>query len=361
MFRLNTADLFVKASASIRDTIKCIDNSGRISLALLVDQENRLVSVFTDGDVRRAILRGIGLDAPVTELLPIKSTMPNSRAVTAPVNTPRVALLQIMQEKGIRQLPLVDESGSVVDIVLLQDLLPRAATELQAVIMAGGFGKRLRPLTDDIPKPMLPVGGRPIMERIVEQLQEAGIRRVNVATHYKSEKIVQHFGSGEAFGVEMRYVNEDRPLGTGGALSLMEVPDKPLLVVNGDVLTTVDYRQMFEFHQENKADMTVAVNLHVISVPFGVVDCENARVCRVREKPDLKLLVNAGIYLLEPDVFAFVHRQQHFHMTELIQWLIEAGRSVVSFPIREVWLDVGRPQDYEKAQTQVEAFSEIHA
>ena len=361
MYRTNISELFVRSDASIREVTKCIDRSGRISLALLVDEESRLVSVFTDGDVRRAILHGIALDAPVTELLPIKARMPNSGAVTAPVTANRRSLLSLMQARGIRQLPLVDEERRVVDIVLLRDLLPKTPEGLQAVIMAGGFGKRLMPLTSNVPKPMLPVGGRPLMERIVEQLHGAGIRRVNVATHYKSEQIVEHFGSGEAFGVEMRYVNEERPLGTGGALSLMEVPKEPLLVVNGDVLTTVDYHQMFEFHQEQKADMTVAVNQHVIAVPFGVVDCEDTKVRQLREKPTIKLLVNAGIYLIEPTVFQFVHRNESFHMTDLMQWLISAGRTVVSFPIREVWLDIGQQQDYEKAQQQVKSFEEVPA
>jgi NDP-sugar pyrophosphorylase family protein len=320
-----------------------------------------LVSVFTDGDIRRAILNGVALDAPITDLLPIKAKMPNSKAVTAPANTDRQTLLEIMRQKAVRQLPLVDEQQRVVDVVLLRDLLPRKSEGLQAMIMAGGFGKRLRPLTDNLPKPMLPVGGRPLMEHIVEQLHDAGIRHVNVATHYKSEKIVEHFGSGQGFGVEMKYLNEDRPLGTGGALNLLEIPKGPLLVVNGDVLTNVDYRQMFEFHQDNKADMTVAVNLHIISVPFGVVDCVETKIRRLREKPDIKLFVNAGIYLIEPTVFKFVHKRDAFHMTDLMQWLIAAGRAVVSFPIREVWLDVGRHQDYAKAQGEMQIMSEVHA
>ena len=304
MYKKNIEEFFVTSRDTIRRGIECIDRSGQISLALLVDDRKRLVSVFTDGDIRRAILGGLALDAPITDLLPIKAKMPNSKAVTAPVDTDRQNLLEIMQKKAVRQLPLVDKHQRVVDVVLLRDLLPRKSANLQAMIMAGGFGKRLRPLTNNIPKPMLPVGGRPLMEHIVEQLHDAGIRRVNVATHYKSEQIVEHFGSGKAFGVEMNYLNEDRPLGTGGALNLLDVPKGPLLVVNGDVLTNVDYRQMFEFHQDNKADMTVAVNLHIINVPFGVVDCEETRIRELREKPDIKLLVNAGIYLIEPARFS---------------------------------------------------------
>jgi dTDP-glucose pyrophosphorylase/CBS domain-containing protein len=343
-------ELCIPASATIREAMKCIDRSGAISLALLVDEQGRLLSVLTDGDLRRGILHRLTLDAPVIDLLPIKALMPNAKAVTAPVGTDHATLLKIMQEKAVRQLPLVDEHDKVVDIVLLRDLLPEVTSSLQAVIMAGGFGKRLLPLTEELPKPMLPIGGRPLIERIVQQLQQAGIHRLNITTHYKPEKIVEHFGSGSAFGVDINYVNEDLPLGTGGALRLMAKPDSPFLVVNGDVLTGIDYRQMLEYHREHQAEMTVAVNLHSIKVPYGVVDSDGSRITGLREKPDLTLFVNAGIYLLEPSVYSFIPENEHFNMTDLIQRLIEAGRPVVSFPIREYWLDVGQHPDYERAQ-----------
>jgi len=344
------AKLCVSSSTTIRDAIKCIDQSGVVSLALLVDADGRLLSVLTDGDIRRGILHRLTLDAPVTDLLPIKALMPNAKAVTAPVGTDKPTLLRIMQEKGVRQLPLLDEEDKVVDIVLRRDLLPDVASGLQATIMAGGFGTRLWPLTEELPKPMLPVGGRPLMERIVQQLQQAGIHRLNIATHYKPEKIVEHFGTGSAFGVDINYVNEDLPLGTGGALRLLPPPDSPFLVINGDVLTGIDYLQMLEYHREHDADMTVAVNLHTIKVAYGVVDSDGSRITGLREKPELTLFVNAGIYLLEPSIYKHIPAEQHFNMTDLIQSLIAAGRPVVSFPIREYWLDVGQHPDYQRAQ-----------
>jgi NDP-sugar pyrophosphorylase family protein len=219
--------------------------------------------------------------------------------------------------------------------------------------MAGGSGTRLRPLTEDLPKPMLPIGGRPLMERLVEQLQQAGIRQVNVTTHYKPEKIVEHFGDGHAFGVEMRYVNEDRPLGTGGALGLIAPPQETLLVINGDIVTQVSFRAMLAFHQEHQAKMTVAVRRYEVQVPYGVVECEGSQVRQLREKPQLGFLVNAGIYLLEPSVYEFIPHGQHFNMTDLIQWVLEAGQTVVSFPIREYWLDIGQHPDYVQAQDDV--------
>jgi dTDP-glucose pyrophosphorylase/CBS domain-containing protein len=343
-------ELCLTTSATIRDAIKCIDRSGAISLALLVDESGRLMSVLTDGDIRRGILHRLDLTAPIVDLLPIKALMPNAKAVTAPAGTDHPALLRIMQEKGVRQLPLIDAEEKVVDIVLLRDLLPEVTSGLQAVVMAGGFGTRLSPLTEEMPKPMLPVGGRPLLERIVAQLQNAGIQRVNITTHYKPEKIVEHFGTGSAFGVDIQYVNEDRPLGTGGALRLLPLPDAPTLVVNGDVLTNIDYRQMLEYHRDHAADMTVAVNLHTIEVPYGVIESDGARVTEVQEKPEIKLFVNAGIYLLEPSVYDFIPQAERFNMTDVIEALIEADRNVISFPIREYWMDIGQHNDYEQAQ-----------
>lgn len=352
--KLPVESFCITTSCTVRDAVQCIDRSGRISLALLVDDNGCLLSVLTDGDIRRGLLRGISLDAPVSGLLEIKAAMPNAKAVTAAVSADPGTLLKIMQERGVRQLPLVDEQEKVVDVVLLRDLLPEATGGLQAVVMAGGFGTRLRPFTDQIPKPMLPVAGRPLMERIIEQLRQAGIRRVNVSTHYKAEKIVEHFGDGNAFGVSINYVNEDTPLGTGGALGLMPPPDTPVLVVNGDILTGIDYRQMLEYHQDHKAAMTVAVNVHTVKIPYGVIECDGARITSVREKPELRFFVNAGIYLLEPEVYKWIPSGEHFNMTDLIERMICECQTVVSFPIREYWLDIGHPDDYRRAQADAE-------
>ncbi len=357
MEKLRFADLCVSSSATIRETMKCIDRSGAVSLALLVDGEGKLLSVLTDGDIRRGILRRLSLDAPVSELLPIKAKMPNARAVTAEVGTDRATLIRVMQEKGVRQLPLVNEYDQVIDIVSLRDLLPEVTSKLQAVIMAGGMGKRLSPLTDELPKPMLPLGGRPLLEHIVAQLQQAGISQVNITTHYKPEKIMEHFGTGSAFGVNINYVNEDRPLGTGGALRLMPQQDTPILVINGDVVTRIDFHQMRDYHRESAADMTVAVNLHTIQVPYGVVECEDSAITAIKEKPDIKLFINAGVYLLEPSVYEFIPKDEHFNMTDLVEQLIKAGRTVVSFPIREYWMDIGQHKDYAQAQEDLVAES----
>ncbi len=342
--------LHIASGTTLRDAIRAIDASGRLSIALLVDEERRLLAVITDGDVRRGLLAGLTLDTPVSELLAIKALEPNPQAVTASVDTDSAELLHKMQERHIRQIPLLDDKGRVADIITLSELLPTHSQELRAVIMAGGFGTRLRPLTDTTPKSMLPIAGRPIMEWIVEKLRNAGIRQVKVATHFMPEKIKDYFGDGQSFGVEMEYVNEDRPLGTGGALGLMAQPAEPFLVINGDVLTEIDFQKMLDFHQEQEAEMTVAINLHQVEIPYGVIDCTGPLVTRLREKPRMNLLVNAGIYLLQPTVYQHIPHDTYFNMTDLIQWLLDAGRRVVGFPIREYWMDIGQHPDYSQAQ-----------
>jgi len=221
------------------------------------------------------------------------------------------------------------------------------------VIMAGGFGTRLRPLTDDTPKPMLPIGGKPLMERTIEGLQKSGISRINVTTHYLQEKITRYFGTGSRFGVELRYVSEDEPLGTAGALRLMEDVNEPLLVMNGDILTKVDFRSLLKFHQEQKAALTVAVRQYDVQVPYGVIEAEKGIVTGLQEKPRFNFLVNAGIYLLEPSARRCIPDGEPYDMTDLIAHLLERGETVAGFPIMEYWLDIGKHDDFRKAQQDV--------
>ena len=188
------------------------------------------------------------------------------------------------------------------------------------------------------------------MERIIDQLKDVGIRQVNVTTLYKPEKIKDYFGNGEAFGINLNYIHESEPLGTGGALGLLPMPDEPMLVINGDILTQVDFRAMLDYHKEHNADMTVAVRQYGLQVPYGVVECEGPIIRNLKEKPELMFFVNAGIYLLDPSVYKFIPSGEHFNMTDLIQWLLDAGRLVVSFPVREYWLDIGQHADYIQAQ-----------
>jgi NDP-sugar pyrophosphorylase family protein len=193
------------------------------------------------------------------------------------------------------------------------------------------------------------------MELTIEKLQNAGIEHVSVSTNYRAAKIIEHFGDGKAFGIELNYIQEDRPLGTAGALGLMEPPKNTLLVINGDVITQMDLRKMFSYHQEQKAEITVGVRQFDVQIPYGVLECEGPKVRELKEKPQVTFLVNAGIYLLEPSVFDFITKGARLDMTELIQHLLDNERHVVSFPIIEYWLDIGQPADYDQAQSDAQA------
>lgn len=321
-------------------------DKGGAGIVLLCNRRRRLLGVLTDGDVRRAILHGLDLQQPSV-------TIATKDPITARPNISMAEALQIMNTgKGfpVNQLPLVDDEGRLRGILLRRDLSADLDLPLSAVIMAGGFGTRLLPLTADTPKPMLPLGDRPLLEVIMKQLRESGIRRVHVSTHYKGDAITQHFGNGAAFGLSIAYVNEQRPLGTAGALGLMATPEEPLLVINGDVVTRLDFRAMLDFHTHHHADMTVAVRQHEHRVPFGVVKTSGVRITSIVEKPVTKYFINAGIYLLSTDACRRIPAGEHYDMTDLIAELLADGRCVVGFPVREYWKDIGQIADYQQAQ-----------
>jgi NDP-sugar pyrophosphorylase family protein len=259
-------------------------------------------------------------------------------------------LLQILRDHSIQHLPLIDEDQKVVALVTLDDFVADQESPVQAVIMAGGLGLRMRPLTEETPKPMLPVGGRPLLEIIVDQLRSTGIKHISIAVNHKLEKIVEHFGDGKDFGVDITYATEDRPLGTAGALGLIKQPDDTTLVINGDILTSVDFGAMLAFHREHQAELTIAVTRHESQIPYGVVECDGAVVRGISEKPLMSFLINAGIYLLEPASHGLIPNGEPYDMTDLIVRLLEENRTVVAFPIREYWIDVGQMADYEQAQ-----------
>jgi NDP-sugar pyrophosphorylase family protein len=256
-----------------------------------------------------------------------------------------------MARYRIRQIPLLDSDGRVVDIALESDYLTQSTLPLDGFIMAGGFGKRLMPLTEALPKPMLPVNGRPLLEHLVGKLREAGIHHVSISTHYLAKSIIEHFQDGKDFGVDIEYVDEDQPTGTAGSLAKATVGDLPLLIINGDILTSINFRAMLEFHREHSADMTVAVQQHEVRIPYGVISTNGIDAVRIIEKPLVRHFVNAGIYLIQPGVCRMVPANQPFDMPELITNLIDAQKRVICFPIREYWMDVGQLEQYERAST----------
>ena len=345
----NLEKLSILRSASIRDAITKMDVT-RVGIIIVLDQAERLVGTVTDGDLRRATLANIDFDEPVGVLLDRKSGSMHASPITAPADTDRGSLLKILQQHSIRHLPLTDSDQKFVGLVTQDEFVPKEMASVQALLMAGGQGNRLRPLTETLPKPMLPMGERPLLEIIVQQLRMAGINRINLAVHHESEKITQHFGDGSEFGVSISYVTEDRPLGTAGALGLMEIPRETTLVMNGDILTQVDFQAMLDFHRECRADLTVAVQRHEMKIPYGVLECEGTVVKGIAEKPDFNFFLNAGMYLLEPPVYGFIPAGEPYDMTDLIQHLLDEGRAVAAFPVLEYWIDIGAPEEYQRAQ-----------
>ena len=343
----------ITRSHLVRDLMGVMDRCA-LGITLVVDEQQRLEATVTDGDVRRAILLGISLDQSVPDLLATRKSNVRTRPpITAPVGTEPEELLRLMAEHSIRQVPLLDADERVIEIALDSDYLAASALPLDSLIMAGGFGKRLMPLTEKCPKPMLPVRGKPILEHLVCKLRTAGIHHVNISTHYLAESIVEHFHDGKDFGVDIEYVNEDQPMGTAGSLAKAAVGNLPLLVVNGDILTSIDFRAMLEFHCEHSADMTVAVQQYEVKIPYGVITIDGVDAVHIVEKPTQRNFVNAGIYLLQPSVCKMVPSDHAFDMPDLITSLIGAHMRVVCFPIREYWLDIGQMDQYQKAHMDV--------
>ena len=332
----------IAPQAPISDAIAQLNEAGTGAL-LETDADGKLCGLITDGDIRRAVIRRRPLNDSCDSIAtrePVRASHPISAAEA----------LHLMNEQDIHQLPLVDAEGRVVELVLRKDLVPARQHDLKAVVMAGGYGKRLLPLTEKVPKPMLPVGERPLLELILQQLRRAGIQDVNVTTHYLPDSIFGHFGNGEHFGVRLNYSREEHPLGTAGGLRLMPRPLGTFLVINGDILTGVPFQQMLQYHRSHRAVLTVGVRKYDMQVPFGVVDCDDVRITSIEEKPCLSYFINAGTYLLEPAAWDRIPGGQQFDMTDLIRVLLESGETVVGFPIMEYWIDVGRHEDYIKAQ-----------
>lgn len=334
----------IDPASSIRDAMVRIGRS-RYHILLVVDAERRLLGTVTDGDIRRSILQAVSLEAPVTEIM-------NRSPHSVPQGTAWAVARRLMRDKGIFSLPQLDGAGRVVGMIGAEDFgQPDAdAKPHWVVLMAGGLGSRLRPLTDDTPKPLLPVGGRPILETILHQLLSHGFSHFYISVNYKAEAVKAHFGDGSRLGAEIRYLEEDSALGTAGPLALIdERPDMPLLVMNGDLLTKLNFSALFQYHREHAARATVCVREFDMQVPYGVVEFDNNRVLGISEKPVHRFMVNAGIYVLDPTVLDRIPRGQRLDMPDLLRSLTGAGEAVFGYPIHEYWIDIGRLEDFHRA------------
>jgi dTDP-glucose pyrophosphorylase len=338
----------LESGAPLVEAIRAIE-ANRRRIAAVVSANGRLQGTLTDGDVRRCLLAGGTLQTPVSQAM-------NPQPLTAPSDSSESYLLDIMQHGNILAVPLVDAEYRFVKFVHLLDLAPAEEVRVQtkfafAVIMAGGEGMRLRPITENIPKPMVDIGGMPLLERQIERLAKAGLTRVYLSVNYLSHIIAEYFGDGSKFGLEIRYLREKEKLGTGGALSLLpERPDGPIVVMNGDILTTSDFGSLNAFHINHAADVTVAAVDYHIQIPFGVINNQGPYVTGLAEKPSQRFLCNAGIYVVSPSALDLIPHGKPFNMTDLINACLSQNRAVSVFPVHEYWSDIGTPADLDKAR-----------
>ncbi|GAA3143347.1 dTDP-glucose pyrophosphorylase [Kribbella aluminosa] len=346
---MRIAEVLVGQNDSMRAVLRAIDRSG-FSRAFVADSSGRLVGAICEADVRRALLNGAVLESPAHPLV-------LDVGISTKPEVGRAEAIDLMHALGVRELPVVDDTGRVVGVHTEHALAGALQRHNAAVIMAGGRGTRLAPLTDHLPKPMVTVAGRPILERLVLHLVGSGINRIFISVNYLGEVIEEHFGDGSSFGCQIEYLREDRavPLGTGGSLRLLTrfgVIDEPLLVMNGDLVTDFSVGGLLDAHSGGNVVATIATASYEHQVPFGVLEQTDGRLVRVVEKPVSSWPVNAGIYVLEPELISTIPPGRLFPITELLDQCLERGRPVGLWPLREHWQDIGMPVELAQARGQ---------
>jgi len=333
----------IGSETSVREAIAVIDR-GSIQVALVVDGAGMLLGTVTDGDIRRGLLKGKNLEDRIDEVMHRNFRFLRSGGT-------REDALKLMQTESLHQIPVIDAEGKLLDLFLLEEILQPRVLPNWVVLMAGGEGKRLHPVTETLPKPMVHVGDRPLLQIILERCVEAGFAKVFISVNYRRHQILEHFEDGAKWGIDLKYLEESEPLGTAGALALLpEKPADPVVVINGDVLTRVDLPALLRFHEENQAALTMCVRAHDTQIPFGVVQTDGIRFVGLEEKPVLTHYVNSGIYVIDPSILEELSLVGAIDMTELIERAVECGHSVAVFPIHEYWLDVGSPASLAQAQ-----------
>lgn len=328
----------VKADATIKDVIHNL-NQVAIKIVLVVGEAGELLGTISDGDIRRGLLKGLDITSPIEDII-------HRNALVVPPDMDHAMVLQLMMANKIQQIPVVDADRQVVGLHLWDEINTPPKRPNLMVIMAGGFGTRLRPFTENCPKPMLHVAGKPMLEHIIERAKLEGFCNFVIAVHYLGQIIEDHFGNGERLGVEIKYLREELPLGTAGALGLLSPrPGMPFVVTNGDVITDIKYGELLEFHLRHKASATMAVRFHEWQHPFGVVQTEGIEIVGFDEKPVLRTHINAGVYVLDPEALSALTYDSRCDMPTLFTRLQEQAKVTIAYPMHEPWLDVGRPED----------------
>ncbi len=331
------------AQASLQQAIRNLDETA-LQIALVVSPDGALLGTLTDGDIRRGLLRGLDLNSPIHAII-------HRDPLVVPPQMERDTVLQLMRANKIRQLPIVDTERRVLGLHLWDELVVPIKRANLMVIMAGGQGTRLRPHTEICPKPLLPVSGKPILEHIIERARAEGFAHFVLAIHYLGHMIEDYFGDGSRWNVRIDYLREEAPLGTAGAIGLLNPrPDAPFLVSNGDVLADIRYGELLDFHCQHGASATMAVRLHEWQHPFGVVHIDGMDITGFEEKPITRSHINAGVYVLNAEVLDDLRSGEHCDMPTLFGRLQKRSARTIVYPLHEPWLDVGRVEDLDRAQ-----------
>jgi dTDP-glucose pyrophosphorylase len=340
----NLKEIIIGEGELLRNVLKSIDESSK-KICLISDASNKLLGTISDGDIRRALLNGASLSDTVENIY-------HRNPTTIGVYETKEDILNIFKLKKISQLPVVDKDNKIIGLKTIEELIDIPAKPNRVVLMVGGLGTRLRPLTESTPKPMLLVGGKPILQTIVENLVSYGFVNISMCTGYKSELIQDFFKDGVEFGANIEYILEEKRMGTAGALSLLkgkQKPDDPFIVMNGDILTNVNFENMMSYHINNEAKSTMCVREYDFQVPYGVVILENELIKNIDEKPLHKFFVSAGIYILDPSCIEMIPKNEYYDIPSLFEEMIKSNVKVVSFPLHEYWLDIGQMEEYNKA------------
>ncbi|WP_315637144.1 MULTISPECIES: nucleotidyltransferase family protein [Microbacterium] len=334
--------LVVSPDASIRTALERIDR-GALQVVFVEDDGGRLIGALSDGDVRRGLIAGSGLDDAV-------ATVMNRKPATVGPDATQDDIDALKAQRGIRVIAVVDPRGHMIDIIGEHERIG-TPLDIPAVLMAGGRGQRLYPLTKDIPKPLVPLGETPMIDIILERLRDQGFRRIHVSVNHLGHLIEEHLGDGTAHGLEISFLHEPAPLGTAGALAqLRGHMQTPFVVMNSDLLTQVDLRRMLAFHRSLGAAATIGAREYGFEIPYGVIRRDGDSVVELAEKPYHSELVSAGIYVLEPDALDALGEDEYCDMPTLLARLMDGGQRVGAFEIHEEWIDVGRPEDLERAR-----------
>ncbi len=340
----NFLNICILKTTSVKDAMKLIDSQSS-QIALIVDENNKLLGTLTDGDIRRGFLKDEKFDCSVNNLM-----NKDFKYINEGTNPKKG--LEIMKKEQISQIPVINNKGIVVDLLLLSEFLDKDKFDNTVVIMAGGQGMRLRPLTENCPKPMLEVNGKPMLEIILEKCIESGFSKFIFSVNYKKQQIIDYFGDGSTKDISIMYLHEDMPLGTAGSLSLIkENIDKPIIVMNGDILTNFDVSQALNFHIKNNAVATITVRDYEIKVPFGVINTDDINLISFTEKPVFSFLINAGLYVLEPKVLRYLNKGEYIDMPVLLEKVKKDDKKIIVCPIFENWMDIGRFSTLNEARS----------